>query len=171
METAFEVRPAVPGEVGVIRQFIRELAEYERLLDAATASEAELAATLFGPQPRARVLLALAEGEAVGCAIYFFNYSTFLGRPGLYIEDIYVRPAWRHRGAGKRLFAALGKVARAEGCGRMEWSVLTWNAPSIAFYERLGAERLEEWRTYRLDAAGIAALPGRLAGGPSRPPA
>ncbi|MDB5294501.1 MAG: putative diamine acetyltransferase [Phycisphaerales bacterium] len=149
------VAPAAEAEVPLILSFIRGLAEYEKLAHACVATEADLRQTLFGPRPYAEVLIARAGGEPAGFALYFHNYSTFLARPGLYLEDLFVLPAFRRRGIGRALFAALARVARDRGCGRMEWSVLNWNAPSIDFYKSLGAEPLDEWTTFRLAGGAI----------------
>jgi GNAT superfamily N-acetyltransferase len=142
----------------MIAALIRALAEYERLADAVVLNEADLAMHLFGPRTYAEVLLAEEEGEVVGFALFFTNYSTFLGKPGIYLEDIFVLPKKRGRGHGKALFAALAQLAVERDYGRIEWSVLDWNAPSIAFYRSLGAVAREEWTTYRLNGEAIAKL-------------
>lgn len=137
-------------DVPLILTFIQELAEYEKARDQAVATEADLRETLFGPRPYAEVVIAELEGESVGFALFFHNYSTWLGRPGLYLEDIYVRPHARGRGVGKRLFTYLIDLARERRCGRMEWVVLDWNEPAIRFYESLGAKGMDDWRLFRL---------------------
>lgn len=137
-------------DVPLILTFIQELAEYEKAGDQAVATEADLRETLFGPRPYAEVVIAELEGEPVGFALFFHNYSTWLGRPGLYLEDIYVRPHARGRGVGKRLFTYLIDLARERRCGRMEWVVLDWNEPAIRFYESLGAKGMDDWRLFRL---------------------
>lgn len=137
-------------DVPLILTFIQELAEYEKARDQAVATEADLRETLFGPRPYAEVVIAELEGEPVGFALFFHNYSTWLGRPGLYLEDIYVRPHARGRGVGKRLFTYLIDLARERRCGRMEWVVLDWNQPAIRFYESLGAKGMDDWRLFRL---------------------
>lgn len=137
-------------DVPLILTFIQELAEYEKARDQAVATEADLRETLFGPRPYAEVVIAELEGEPVGFALFFHNYSTWLGRPGLYLEDIYVRPHARGRGVGKRLFTYLIDLARERRCGRMEWVVLDWNEPAIRFYESLGAKGMDDWRLFRL---------------------
>lgn len=137
-------------DVPLILTFIQELAEYEKARDQAVATEADLRETLFGPRPYAEVVIAELEGEPVGFALFFHNYSTWLGRPGLYLEDIYVRPHARGRGVGKRLFTYLIDLARERRCGRMEWVVLDWNEPAIGFYESLGAKGMDDWRLFRL---------------------
>ena len=152
------ITPATPGDVPTILALIRELAEYEKLLDRVEATEQRLRETLFGPRPYAEVLIARLDGQPVGYALFFHNYSTFLARPGLYLEDVYVRPAFRKRGVGKALLREVARVARARGCGRLEWSVLDWNQPSIDFYLSLGARPMGEWTTYRMTEDAIAAL-------------
>ena len=152
------IRPASETEVATILAFIRELADYERLAHAVTATEADLRATLFGAQRYGYALFACSDERPVGFAIYFFNYSTFLGRPGLYLEDLYVRPEARGRGVGRRLLAHLARLAVERGCGRFEWSVLDWNEPAIRFYRSLGAEPASEWTLYRLSGAPLEAL-------------
>jgi len=152
------VAPATPADVPTILSFIRELAEYEKLLDRVVATEERLRETLFGPRPYAEVLIGRLDGRAVGYALFFHSYSTFLAQPGLYLEDIYVQPAVRGRGVGKALLREVARVARARHCGRIEWSVLDWNQPSIDFYLSLGAKPMDEWTTYRMDEAAIARL-------------
>jgi GNAT superfamily N-acetyltransferase len=152
------IRPAQERDVPLILAFIRELAEYEKLRHEAVVTEAQLRETLFGPRPYAEVVLAEVEGEALGFALYFHNYSTFLGRPGLYLEDLYVRPEARGMGIGRRLLVHLARVARERGCGRMEWSVLDWNEPAIGFYRALDARPMDEWTVFRLTGEALAAL-------------
>lgn len=152
------VRDAVRSDAGAIHSLVCELAEYERLAHAVSATEADLARTLFDEPRVARALVAEWQGTTAGMAIWFLNYSTFLGRPGLYLEDLFVRPALRKQGIGRRLLAELARRAQAAGCGRMEWAVLDWNAPAIAFYRSLGAKPLDEWTVYRLERTGIAEL-------------
>jgi GNAT superfamily N-acetyltransferase len=139
------VRPAVPADAGLIHGFIRDLAEYEKLLDEVTASEADTAAALFGESPRVFCDIAEDDGEAVGIAVWFYNYSTFWGRHGIYLEDLFVRPQARGKGAGKALLANLARRCVDEGLGSLDWAVLDWNAPSIAFYDSLGAESMNDW--------------------------
>ncbi|HEY8485286.1 MAG TPA: GNAT family N-acetyltransferase [Longimicrobiales bacterium] len=155
-----EIRPATEADVPLVLTFIQELAEYEKLRHEVVATEERIREALFGPRPYAEVLLAELGGEPVGFALFFHNFSTFLGRPGLYIEDLYVRPAARRRGVGRRLLARLAALARERGCGRMEWSVLNWNEPAIRFYRSLGARPLEEWQVYRLTGEALEALAG-----------
>jgi GNAT superfamily N-acetyltransferase len=156
----FEIRSATESDAPVILSLIRELAEYERAPDAVVATEAGLRDVLFGPKRSAEVLLALESGEAVGFAVYFYNFSTWLGRPGLYLEDLFVRPALRGKGFGRALLERLAQIAKERGCGRMEWAVLDWNDPAIQFYRKLGAEPMNEWTVFRLTQEGIAKLAG-----------
>jgi GNAT superfamily N-acetyltransferase len=158
MPDPISITPATPADVPTILAFIRELAEYEKLLDRVTATERLLHETLFGPRPYAEVLMARLDGNAVGYALFFHNYSTFLARPGVYLEDVYVQPAFRGHGVGKALLREVARVARDRNCGRLERSVLDWNKPSIDFYLSLGAKPLDDWTMYRLDEAAIAAL-------------
>ena len=152
------IQPATEREVPVILEMIRGLAEYEKLADRCVATEEQLRATLFGPRPFAEVLLAMDGGECVGFALFFPNYSTFLAKPGLYLEDLFVKPHARGRGAGLALMKALAKLARERDYGRMEWSVLDWNEPSIVFYKKLGAAPLEEWTTFRVSGEALVQL-------------
>jgi len=146
--------------LAIILSLIRELAEYERAPDAVVATEAGLREVLFGAKPSAEVLLALEEGEPVGFAVFFHNFSTWLGRPGLYLEDLFVRPEKRGKGYGRALLERLAQIARERGCGRMEWAVLDWNDPAIQFYRKLGAQPMDEWTVFRLTGEGIAKLAG-----------
>lgn len=152
------IRPARPADVPVILALIRGLADYEKLTADCVATEAALAASLFpadGAAPAAHCVLAEADGVPAGFALYFFNYSTFLARPGLYLEDLFVQPEFRGRGFGKALLLHLAKLANARGCGRMEWTVLDWNQPAIEFYESLGARRMQEWQLCRLTGPAL----------------
>lgn len=151
-----EIRPARPDECNLVLGLIRELAEYEKLAHEVEATEERLRATLFSDPPAAHCLIALVDGRPVGFAIYFFNYSTFLARPGLYLEDLFVKPAHRGDGIGKALLLRLAKEANARGCGRMEWSVLDWNEPAIGFYRKLGAVPMSEWTVFRLTGPALA---------------
>jgi GNAT superfamily N-acetyltransferase len=162
-ESAF-VRAATPDDVPTILRFIRELAEFERLLDKVTATEADLRTGLFGPRPYAEVLLAEI-GVPVGFALFFHNYSTFLGKPGIYLEDLYVTPQARGQGVGRALIEHLAAVAARRGCGRLEWAVLDWNRNAIAFYRSLGAEAMDDWTVYRVTGAALAALAAQPAPG------
>jgi GNAT superfamily N-acetyltransferase len=150
--------PATENDAPLILALIRELADYEKLLPEVTATEEVLRASLFGERRAAEVWLAYEDEAAVGYALFFHNFSTFLGRPGLYLEDLFVRPAWRGRGYGRALLARLAQIALERGCGRMEWSVLDWNAPAIEFYKRLGATSMDEWKTFRLTGAALSDL-------------
>jgi GNAT superfamily N-acetyltransferase len=158
---AHRIRPAVEGDSALIVELIRGLAEYEKLLDQMETTEERIRTSLFpadGQPPSAFCVIAEVDGVAAGFALYFFNYSTFLARPGLYLEDLYVKPEFRGQGLGKGLLLHLAGIARARNCGRMEWAVLDWNAPAIAFYESLGARRLTEWQLCRLRADDLARL-------------
>jgi GNAT superfamily N-acetyltransferase len=152
------IRPAVPGDAASIHALIRELAEYERLTQLCTGSTADLAAALFGPQPAAEVLLAEVDGGIAGFALFFHNFSTFLACRGLWLEDLYVRPAFRGHGVGSGLLRAVAAIAVDRRCGRFEWSVLDWNAPAIGFYERLGATVMPDWRIARVTGDALAHL-------------
>jgi GNAT superfamily N-acetyltransferase len=158
MSSQILIRPAKESDVPVILQLIRELAEYERAPDDAIATAAGLREVLFGEKAAAHVLLALEKEEPVGFAVYFFNFSTWLGRAGLYLEDLFVRPSVRGKGYGRALLQALAQIAHERGCGRMEWAVLDWNEPAIGFYKKLGAEPKNEWTVFRLTSDGIAQL-------------
>ncbi len=142
----------------MILEMIRGLAEYEKLSHAVTATEARIRETLFGPQPAAEVLLAEWEGEWAGFALFFPTYSTFLAKPGIYLEDLYVKPPARGKGIGFGLLRELARIAVGRGCGRVEWAVLDWNEPSIRFYRRLGAVPLDEWTAYRLTGDALLKL-------------
>jgi|SRR6185312_2954448 len=144
------IAAATEGDTPVILEMIRGLAEYERLAHICSATEEQLRRTLFGAKPAAEVLIAREDDAAIGFALFFPNYSTFLAQPGLYLEDLFVKPHARGRGAGLALFRALAKIAFERGCGRLEWAVLDWNEPSIGFYKKLGAVAMDEWTTYRL---------------------
>ena len=152
------IRHASADDVALIAQLIRELAEYEKLAHAAVATEAGLREQLFGEHPAAEVLVAEADGEPAGFALFFHSFSTFLGKRGLYLEDLFVRPAFRGLGLGRHLMAALARIATQRDCGRFEWSVLDWNEPAIAFYRRLGAVGLDEWTVQRLEGDALHAL-------------
>ncbi len=154
------VRPALAADALLIHALIHELADYERLAEACKASVADVRAILFGPNPRAFCDIAEVEGEAVGFALWFYNVSTFEGRHGIYLEDLFVRHAARGRGAGLALLRTLARRCRDEGLARLEWSVLDWNAPSIAFYDKLGAATEAEWLRRRLSGEALAKLAG-----------
>lgn len=157
-EGDLQIRDATMADVPVILQLIRDLATYERAPNDVLATEEGLREVLFGADPAAKVVIAFENAAPVGFAVYFFNFSTWLGRPGLYLEDLFVKPEVRGRGYGRALLVHLAGIAREHNCGRMEWAVLTWNDPAIEFYKRLGAVALEEWRVFRLTKEGIAKL-------------
>lgn len=153
-----QIRFAQAADTPVILGFIRALAVYEKLEADCVATEETLRATLFGEKRYAEVLLIEEDGKAHGFALFFHNYSTFLARPGIYLEDLFVNPAARGKGYGKALLAKLAEIAVARCCGRLEWSVLDWNQPSIDFYLSLGARPMDEWTVYRVDGAALGAL-------------
>lgn len=157
-QTRVSIRPARRDDVPVILALIRALAEYERLADQCRADAPSLEATLFGDRPAAEVLIAEVDGVAAGFALFFHNYSTFLARPGLYLEDLFVQPEHRGLGVGRRLMAALARIAVARGCGRFEWSVLDWNAPAIGFYRSLGAIGMDGWTVQRVSGEALQRL-------------
>jgi GNAT superfamily N-acetyltransferase len=154
----FAIRAATIVDVPIILELIRALATYERAPNEVTATEDQLVDVLFGKKPAAEVLLAFEDDTPIGFAVFFHNFSTWLGRPGLYLEDLFVRPEHRGKGYGRALLVHLGKIAHERGCGRMEWAVLNWNEPAIEFYKKLGAKSLDEWKIFRLDREGIARL-------------
>lgn len=154
------IRPARPGDEPLLIELIRELATYEKAPDEAVATPELIGQALFGERPTAEAVIAEWGGEAAGFALWFYNFSTWLGRPGLYLEDLFVRESMRGRGIGKTLLLHLAGIARERGCGRMEWSVLDWNRPAIDFYESLGAKAMDEWTVYRLDQKALERLPG-----------
>ncbi len=158
MTESVTIRPAAEHEVSVILQFIRDLAKYEKLEHQVRATEQQLKEALFGSRPYAEVVFACVDGEPVGFALFFHNFSTFLGQPGIYLEDLYVRPEARGQGVGRRLLAWLAATAVSRKCGRLEWAVLDWNAPSIQFYRNLGAVPLDEWTAYRLTGPALIQL-------------
>jgi GNAT superfamily N-acetyltransferase len=149
---------ATEHDLPSILAFIKALAEYERLTATVVADEARLRASLFGPHPSAEVAIARLGAESVGFAVWFHNYSTFLGQRGLYLEDLFVLPAWRSRGVGRALLAYLARVAVARNCARMEWSVLDWNEPALRFYRGLGAQAMDTWTVYRLTGDALTRL-------------
>ncbi len=158
------IRSATPDDAALVLSFIRELAEYERAPNDVVATESDIRATLVAEPKRAEVLLAFDGQQPVGFALFFHNYSTWLGRAGLYLEDLFVRPEWRGRGYGRQLLAHLAAIARDRACGRMEWSVLDWNEPAIGFYRSIGAVAMTEWTVQRLtgDALDRLAAEGSL---------
>jgi len=154
----FRLLPASERDVPVILELIRGLADYERLAHEVVATEAGLRVSLFGPRPDAEVVIAWAGDDAAGFALFFHNYSTFLGRRGLALEDLFVRPAWRGKGLGRRLLTHLAAIAVERGCGRFEWSVLDWNEGAIRFYRSVGARPMDDWTTFRLSGEALERL-------------
>jgi len=152
------IRPARPGDEALVCELIRELAEYEKLSHEAEVTPADVARALFSPAPKAFCDIAEWEGEPVGFALWFYNYSTFRGRHGIYLEDLFVRPAARGRSAGKALIAGLARRCVDQGLPRLEWAVLDWNVPAIGFYEGLGAKVMDDWRICRLTGEALTAL-------------
>jgi GNAT superfamily N-acetyltransferase len=158
---AIRIVPAQASDVPVILEMIKALAEYEQLTHEVVATEDDLRQSLFGPRPAGEVLLAYAGNTPVGFALFFHNFSTFLGRHGLYLEDLFVVPEWRGKGVGKQLLAHIASIAESRNCGRMEWAVLDWNESAIAFYRRMGAHVLDEWRICRLTGHELRAASTR----------
>src|SRR5262245_17782919 len=152
------IRPATRDDAPVIASLVRDLADYEKLLPEARATPADFLRELESPNPVIHVLIAEWNGEPAGFALYFFNFSTFVGRPGLYLEDLFVRPALRAHGIGRGLLRELARVAKQRNCGRMEWAVLDWNEPALRFYQTLGARQLKEWIVHRLTQVEIDKL-------------
>ena len=152
------IRPATRDDAPVIASLVRELADYEKLLDDAKATAADFLREIESPNPVIHVLIAEWDGSPCGFALYFFNFSTFVGRPGLYLEDLFVRPAQRKHGIGRALLRALARIATERGCGRMEWAVLDWNEPALRFYKSLDARQMNEWIIHRLTPVEIAKL-------------
>lgn len=155
---AIEIRPATGQDVAVVLQMIRDLAEYEKLTHVVVATEDKIRATLLGENPAADVLLAYQGAECIGFAVFFATYSTFLAQPGIFLEDIFVKPHARGQGAGLALLKHVAAIARERGCGRVEWEVLDWNKPSIEFYRKLGATPVEGWTKYRLAGEALERL-------------
>jgi GNAT superfamily N-acetyltransferase len=158
------IRPATGADAPLIASLVRELADYEKLLSEAKATAGDFLRELESPNPVIRVLIAEWNGEPAGFALYFFNFSTFVGRPGLYLEDLFVRPALRSHGIGRGLLRALARIARQRNCGRMEWAVLDWNEPALRFYRTLNARPMKEWIVHRLTPAEIDALANEESG-------
>jgi GNAT superfamily N-acetyltransferase len=158
MSDALQIRFATEADVPLITRFIRELAEYEQLAHEVVATEETVRETVFGERRHVEVLIAEAEGQAAGFALFFHNYSTFLARPGIYLEDLYVRPELRGKGYGKALLSRLARIARERHCGRFEWAVLNWNEPAIRFYESLGALPMNHWTVYRVTGDALDRL-------------
>jgi GNAT superfamily N-acetyltransferase len=158
MALDLQIRPAAEDDVPVILTLVKKLAAYERLSHQVIATEEDFRSALFGANRVAEALLALSGNEPVAFALYFTTFSTFVGRPGIYLEDIFVEPEYRGKGIGAALLSRIAHIARERNYGRVEWSVLTWNQPAIEFYERKGAERMEEWRVFRLAGAALEKL-------------
>ena len=154
------IRPATPADLPLIAELIRALADFEELSAEVRFDETVLGEKLFGPRPYAEVLIGEIDREALGFALFFHNFSTFEGRPGIYLEDLFVRPEARGKGLGKALFAGLARIAVERDCARLEWWVLDWNEPSIGFYRSLGARPMDEWTVMRVDGPALAALAG-----------
>ena len=154
----FAIRSATERDVPLILRFIRDLAIYERLEDRVVATEEKLRATLFGNPRFAEVIIGEEDGTPVGFALFFHNYSTFLAQPGIYLEDLFVDESKRGLGYGRQLLARLAAIATERGCGRLEWAVLDWNEPSIAFYKKLGALPMDDWTVFRLSGEALASL-------------
>lgn len=158
MKNNFDIRKATINDVPLILKFIKELAEYEKLLDVVFATEAILKETLFGPKPHAEVIIGYEAENPVSFAIFFHNFSSFMGRHGIYLEDLFVKPECRGKGFGKLMLIYLAKLAKERGAGRLEWSVLDWNKPAIDFYESIGAKAMDEWTVYRLTGDSLEKL-------------
>ena len=156
-----EIRPATEDDVPIILSLIRELAAYERLSHEVVATEGLLRESLFGERRGAEVLIACCKGAPAGFALFFHNFSTFLGRPGIYLEDLYVKPEFRGRGIGRALLTHLARLAKERGCGRLEWAVLDWNEPAIKLYKSIGAVPMDEWTVYRVTGEALETLATR----------
>ncbi|HKV96109.1 MAG TPA: GNAT family N-acetyltransferase [Gammaproteobacteria bacterium] len=154
----FHIRGARPADAPLILNFIRELASYEKLAHEVSATQGDIQNNLFGARPKVECVIAEHDGTPIGFALYFHNFSTFLGKPGLYLEDLYVQPAFRGQGYGRKLLSHLAKLALDRGCGRFEWAVLDWNAPAIGFYKKLGANIMTDWRINRLSGSALDKL-------------
>ncbi len=154
----FNIRQATEADTALILSFIRELAEYEKLSHEVVATEESLRESLFGKKPAAEALIGELNGKAVSFAVFFHNFSTFLGRPGLYLEDLYVKPEVRGKGIGKVMLSYLARVAKERGCGRFEWWVLDWNEPAIKFYRSIGAKPMDEWTVQRVSGKDLDRL-------------
>ena len=158
MSEPFQIRPAKIGDVSLILELIRDLATYERAPNDVLATEEQLRRVLFGEKPSAEVVLGFEGESPVGFAVFFHNFSTWLGRPGLYLEDLFVKPELRGKGYGRALLVHLARIAEERGCGRLEWAVLDWNEPAIQFYRKLGARPMNEWTVFRLTGEEISKL-------------
>ena len=169
MSRKLSVIPATPADVPLLLELMGALAEYERMVEQLVSTEADLADALFGPRPAVEALLGYLDGVAVGYALYYTTYSTFLGRRGIYLEDLFVRTEARGAGMGQALLARLAAIAVERGCARLEWAVLNWNEPSIKFYESIGGEMMKEWWLVRMTGDSIVSLARANAGGGSKP--
>ncbi|HEY4127405.1 MAG TPA: GNAT family N-acetyltransferase [Gammaproteobacteria bacterium] len=158
MAETCRIRPAAPADVSLILSLIRELADYEKLAHEVQATEADLKTALFGARPHAECVIAELGGKPAGFALFFHNFSTFLAKPGIYLEDLYVKPELRGKGVGRALLAHLASLALRRGCGRFEWAVLDWNEPAIGFYKSLGANMMEDWKINRLAGKALEKL-------------
>jgi GNAT superfamily N-acetyltransferase len=156
------IRPVAEADIPLVLEFIRDIAEYERLSDQVVADEAILRESLFGARAKAEGLIAERAGEPAAFAIYFENFSTFTGRPGLYLEDLFVKPTWRQHGIGRAMLVRLAQIAVERGCPRFEWVALDWNQNAIDFYEKLGAKQLNDWRIFRMEGDSIARLAAQV---------
>lgn len=156
--SAIDIRPATPDDLGLVLDFIRGIAAYERLAHEVVTTEATLRESLFGARPAAEVVLGYLDGQPAGFAVFFHNFSTFLGRHGMYLEDVFVKPEFRGRGLGEALLRHVAREAVRRNCGRFEWAVLDWNEPAIQFYRKLGAEPKSDWTTYRVTGEALAKL-------------
>jgi GNAT superfamily N-acetyltransferase len=154
----FEIKFATINDVPLILDFIKQLAEYEKLLHEVVATEDILRETLFGKKAHAEVIIAYYQNEAIGFALFFHNFSTFLGRPGIYLEDLFIKPEFRGHGFGKKMLAYLAKLAKERNCGRLEWWVLDWNKSAIDFYKSIGAKAMDEWTVFRVDGDALTNL-------------
>jgi GNAT superfamily N-acetyltransferase len=165
--SSIRIRPATPEDTPLVLRFIRDLAEYEKLPHEVVATEERIQKALFGPRPYAEVAFACIGEEEVGFALFFHNFSTFLGLPGIYLEDLFVRPSARGHGVGRRLLVHLAQLARDRGCGRLEWAVLDWNESAIGFYRGLGAKLMEAWKIFRLTGDALHRLASEGEGKPT----
>ena len=156
--TDFKIRAATEDDAAVILALIKELAEYEKLSHEVEATEADIRQSLFGDRPVAETLIGELEGDPIGFALFFYNFSTFLGKPGIYLEDLYVKPDFRSNGFGRKMLAHIARLAKERNCGRFEWSVLDWNEPAIRTYDRLNARPMKEWILYRLTGEALNKL-------------
>ena len=160
MTSTFKIRPAVEYDAGTILSLIKELADFEHLSHEVLATEEDIRRSLFGPHPFAEALIGEFEGTAISFALFFYNFSTFIGKPGIYLEDLYVKPQYRRLGFGRRMLVHIARLAKERGCGRFEWSVLDWNAPAIDFYKKLGAVPMSEWTVFRVTGESLEKLAG-----------